>query len=99
MGLGRNGFKADEAIAKFVSSFLDILLFLTKESVFLPCSAFFLDLIQEKKLCVRQSQPYHIFTFFSSSELPTTERELKAMAAAAMMGLSRPKAAIGFIFI
>jgi hypothetical protein len=38
---------------------------------------------------------FQIFTVLSKAELLTTDKELMAIAAAAMIGLSKPKAAIG----
>jgi len=37
----------------------------------------------------------YIFTPFNNAELLTTDRELIAIAAAAIIGLSKPKVAIG----
>jgi hypothetical protein len=39
--------------------------------------------------------PYHIFTLFNIAEFVTTDNELIDMAAAAIIGFKRPKAAIG----
>lgn len=55
-----------------------------------------------KKTCITAlmkivlfSYCFQIFTAFSKAELLTTDNELIAIAAAAMIGLSKPKAAMG----